>query len=82
MKLMFYLSPSKYRIRNKKSKPSKSSAREVNQVKAVLDKDKGNILNFSASLALASPYCKINWPIGSNVVLSSSPLNLENSGTL
>jgi hypothetical protein len=56
-------------------------AREVNQVKVAPDKDKGNILNFNASLALASPHCKINCPTCSNVVLSSSPLNLENSGT-
>jgi hypothetical protein len=56
--------------------------REVNQVKAVPDKDKGNILNFSALLALASLQCKINRPTCSNVILSSSPLNLENSGTL
>jgi hypothetical protein len=56
--------------------------KEVNQVKAVSDKDKGNILNFNVSLALVSPYCKINWPICSNVVLSSFPLNLENTGTL
>jgi hypothetical protein len=35
-------------------------AREVNQVKAVVDKDKENILNFNVSLALASPHCKIN----------------------
>jgi hypothetical protein len=40
-------------------------AREVNYVKAVPDNDvpdndKGNILNFNASLALASPHCKIN----------------------
>jgi hypothetical protein len=33
-------------------------------------------------LALASPHCKINWSTCSNVVLPSSPLNLENSGTL
>jgi hypothetical protein len=56
--------------------------REINPVKVVPDKDKGNILNFNASLALASPHCKINWPIYSNAVLPSSPLNLENSGTL
>jgi hypothetical protein len=54
----------------------------VNQVKVVPDKDKGNILNFNASLALASPHCKINWSTCSNVILPSSPLNLENSGTL
>jgi hypothetical protein len=57
-------------------------AGEVNQVKVVPDNDKRNILNFNASLALASPYYKINWPTYSNVVLSSSPLNLENLGTL
>jgi hypothetical protein len=57
-------------------------AREVNHVKAVPDSDKGNILNFNTSLALASPHCKINWPTCSNVVLPSSPLNLENSGSL
>jgi hypothetical protein len=57
-------------------------AREVNQVKTVVDKDKENILNFNVSLALASPHCKINWRTCSNVVLPSSPLNLENSGTL
>jgi hypothetical protein len=57
-------------------------ARGVNQVKAVPDNDKGNILNFNASLALASPHCKINWPTCSNVVLPSSLLNLENLGTL
>jgi hypothetical protein len=34
------------------------------------------------SLALASPHYKINWPTYFNMVLSSSPLNLENSGTL
>jgi hypothetical protein len=34
--------------------------REVNQVKAVPDNDKGNILNFNTSLALASPHYKIN----------------------
>jgi hypothetical protein len=49
--------------------------REVNQIKAVPDNDKGNILNFNVSLALASPHCKINWPTCSNVVLPSSPLN-------
>jgi hypothetical protein len=54
----------------------------VNEVKVVSDKDKGNILNFNASLALASAHCKINWPTCSNVILPSSPLNLENSGTL
>jgi hypothetical protein len=52
-------------------------AREVNKVKAVSDNDKANILNFNASLALASPHCKINWPICSNVVLPSFPLNLK-----
>jgi hypothetical protein len=57
-------------------------AREVNQVKAVPNNDKGNILNFNASLALASPHCKINWPIYSNVVLPSSLLNLEKAGIL
>jgi hypothetical protein len=57
-------------------------AREVNHVKAMSDNDKGNILSFNASLALASPHYKINWPTCSNVVLPSSPLNLENSGTL
>jgi hypothetical protein len=57
-------------------------ARGVNYVKAVPDNDKGNILNFNASLALASPHCKIKWPTCSNVVLPSSLLNLENSGTL
>jgi hypothetical protein len=57
-------------------------AREVNNVKAMPDNNKGNILNFSASLALASPHCKINWPTCSNVVLPSSQLNLENSVTL
>jgi hypothetical protein len=57
-------------------------AREVNQVKVVPEKDKGNILNFIMSLALASPHSKINWPTCSNMVLSSSPLNLENSGTI
>jgi hypothetical protein len=57
-------------------------AREVNQVKVVQDNDKENILNFSALLALASPQSKRNWPTCSNVVLPSSPLNLENSGTL
>jgi hypothetical protein len=39
----------------------KLEAREVNQVKAVPDNDKGNILNFNVSLALASPNYKINW---------------------
>jgi hypothetical protein len=43
-------------------------AREVNHVKAMSDNDKGNILNFNASLELASPHCKINWPTCSNVV--------------
>jgi hypothetical protein len=57
-------------------------AREVNQVKVVPDNDKGNILNFNALLALASAHYKINWPTCSNVVLPSSTLNLENSGTL
>jgi hypothetical protein len=56
-------------------------AREVNQVKAVPDKDNRNIFNFNTSLALASPHCKINWPTCSNVVLPYSPLNIENSGT-
>jgi hypothetical protein len=37
-------------------------AREVNHAKAVLDNEKGNVLNFNASLALASPHYKINWP--------------------
>jgi hypothetical protein len=60
----------------------KLEVRKVNQVKGVPDKDKGNILNFNASLAIASPYYKINWPTCSNVVLPSSPLNFENSGTL
>jgi hypothetical protein len=72
MKFLFQLSLSKYRIRSKRSKPSK----------IVRDNDKGNILNFNASLALASPHCKINWMTCSNVVLPSSPINLENSGTL
>jgi hypothetical protein len=57
-------------------------AREVNHVKAVPDNGKGNIVNFNMLLALASPHCKINWPTYSNAVLPSSPLNLENSGTL
>jgi hypothetical protein len=35
-------------------------AREVNHVKAVPVNDKGNILNFNVSLALASPHYKIN----------------------
>jgi hypothetical protein len=48
----------------------------------VPDNDKGNILSFNASLALASPHCKINWPKCYSVVLPSSPLNLANSGTL
>jgi hypothetical protein len=34
--------------------------REVNHVKAMPDNDKENILSFNASLALASPHCKIN----------------------
>jgi hypothetical protein len=58
------------------------AAREVSYVKAVPDNDKGNNLNFNSSLAIASPHCKINWPTCSNVALPSSPLNLENSGTL
>jgi hypothetical protein len=58
---------------------TKLKAREVNYVKAVPDNDKGNILNFNVS---GSPHYKINWPTCSNVVLPSSPLNLENSGTL
>jgi hypothetical protein len=33
-------------------------------------------------LALALPHYKINWPTCSNVILPSSSLNLENSGTL
>jgi hypothetical protein len=66
------LSPSKIEL----------GAKEVNQVKAVPDKDKENILNFKASLALASPHYKINWPTCSSVVLPSSPLNFENSGIL
>jgi hypothetical protein len=57
-------------------------AREVNHIKAVPNNDKENILNFNTLLELASPHYKINWPTCSNVVLSSSPLNLENSGTL
>jgi hypothetical protein len=57
-------------------------AREVNHVNAVLDNDKGNIISFNSSLALASPHCKINWPTYSNVVLPSSTLNLENSVTI
>jgi hypothetical protein len=57
-------------------------AREVNYVKAVPVNDKGNILSFNASLALASLYYKINWSTCSNMVLPSSPLNLENLGTL
>jgi hypothetical protein len=57
-------------------------ARVVKKVKAVPDNDKGNILSFSASLALASPHCKINWPTCSNGVLPSSPLNFENLETL
>jgi hypothetical protein len=48
----------------------------------VPDNNKGNILNFNTSLALASPHSKINWPTCSNVVLPSSPPNLENSRTL
>jgi hypothetical protein len=44
----------------------------------VPDNDKGNILNFNVSLALSSPHYKINWTTCSNVVLPSSPLNLEN----
>jgi hypothetical protein len=46
-------------------------AREENQEKAVPDNDKGNILNFNVSLALASAHCKINWLTCSNVVLPS-----------
>jgi hypothetical protein len=57
-------------------------AREVNHVKVVPDNDKENIHSFNASLALVSPHYKINWPTCSNVVVPSSPLNLENSGTL
>jgi hypothetical protein len=57
-------------------------ANEVNQVKVVSHNDKGNILNFKASLELASPHCKINWPTYPSVVLPSSPLNFENLGTL
>jgi hypothetical protein len=60
----------------------KLGVREVNQVKVIPDKDKGNNLNFNVPLALASPHCKINWPTCSNVVFSPSPLNLENLGTL
>jgi hypothetical protein len=56
-------------------------AREVNQVKTVSDNDKGNIISFNVSLALASPHCKINWPTCSNVILPSSVLNLANSGS-
>jgi hypothetical protein len=55
---------------------------EVNQVKVVSDNDKENILNFKASLELASPHCKINWPTCPSVILPSFPLNFENSGTL
>jgi hypothetical protein len=57
-------------------------AREVNHVKVVPDNDKGNILSLNTSLELASPHCKINWPTCSNVVLPSSPQNLENSEIL
>jgi hypothetical protein len=57
-------------------------AREVNQVKAVSNNEKENILNLNVPLALDLPHCKRNWPTCSNVVLPSSPLNLANSGTL
>jgi hypothetical protein len=52
-------------------------AREVNQVKAMPDNDKGNILNFKASLVLDLPHYKINWPTCSSVVLPSSPLKFK-----
>jgi hypothetical protein len=54
----------------------KLEEKEVNQVKAVSDKDKENILNFNVSLALASQHCKINWSTCSNVVLSP-PIKLR-----
>jgi hypothetical protein len=57
-------------------------AREVNHVKVVPDNNKGNILSLNTSLELVSPHCKINWPTCSNVVLPSSPQNLENSEIL
>jgi hypothetical protein len=57
-------------------------ANKVNQVKAVSDNNQVNILNFKASLALASPHYKINWTTCSSVVLPFSPLNFEKSGTL
>jgi hypothetical protein len=38
----------------------KLEAREANQEKTVADNDKGNILSFNASLALASQHYKIN----------------------
>jgi hypothetical protein len=51
-------------------------SREVNHVKAVPDNDKGSILSFNATLALASPHRKINWPTCSNVVFGGHVLDL------
>jgi hypothetical protein len=65
MKCLFQLSQVKIEL----------GAKKVNRVKAVLDNDKGNNFNLKASLALASPHYKINWPTCSSVVLPFSPLN-------
>jgi hypothetical protein len=56
--------------------------KEVNQVNAVPDKNIGNNLILKTLLLLASPYCTRNWPICSNVVLLSAPVNLTESGIL
>jgi hypothetical protein len=54
--------------------------REENQEKSVPDNDKGNILNFNMSLALASPHCKINWLTCSNVVFTILTTKLRKLG--
>lgn len=56
-------------------------ARDVNQVKAVPDNDKGNNLTLKTS-DCTSLLCAKNCPTCSNVDLPSSPVNLTNSGTL
>ena len=57
-------------------------ASDVNQVNAILDKDKGNSFNLKTSDVLTSLHYAKNCPTCSKVDLPSSPVNLTKSGIL
>jgi hypothetical protein len=59
-----------------------TSAHDVNQLKAVLNKDNQNNLTLCTSvIPMPLTYAR-NWPLCSYVVLVSSPVNFEKPSTL